>query len=223
MVRRHHLLYTALVAGLACGGTGEPTKPIRMTASAPSLSEEDNICGFNVTPDGSAVISVGSTRRYSASALYCTDWQWHPVNAVWSSNNTAVATVSPVFYGAADATGVGGGQAFIQATFAGRSDGNPLTVVASPPPPPQTTLSVSLSGPSTDVCIGVENTWTATASGGSPPYTYNWEVGYDWQPSHYTSMSYTFWSEGYYRVVAEVYDSANYRYAAYVDVHATGC
>jgi hypothetical protein len=48
---------------------------------------------------------------------------------------------------------------------------NPYRVV--PPPPPPSPLSVSLMGPA-GVTSGVSSTWQAAASGGSPPYTYQW-------------------------------------------------
>ncbi len=50
-----------------------------------------------------------------------------------------------------------------------------------PPPPPPPTYSVSISGPSS-VAANATATWIASASGGVPPYTYEWSSRYPCDP-----------------------------------------
>jgi hypothetical protein len=81
------------------------------------------------------------------------------------------------------------------------------------PPPPPSPPTVSISGPSniyTDYynsCATV--TWTASASGGTPGYSYNWYIGSTFQGSG-SQLSQTYCSyTGYVTVTAVAYDSAS--------------
>lgn len=76
---------------------------------------------------------------------------------------------------AADAAAFGGvHEDLIQDTFAARGVGNPV-----PPPPP----NVTISGP-TNFFEGQSGTFTTSASGGNPPYSYQW---------YYKNQSDTYW------------------------------
>lgn len=53
---------------------------------------------------------------------------------------------------------------------------NALKAVRDPPPPPYTPISASIWGPRS-VKPNVYCTWSATVSGGHPPYRYKWYQG----------------------------------------------
>jgi hypothetical protein len=233
MISKRGLLLGALVALGACGRENSPTTALKAPSDALQTESADWwACRVSIyNQSGSSTFAVGYNWVLGTTLQTCATGSTTPIpNApepsglvYWSSSNTSVATVPSGPSRTAVVSGVGAGSATIYATVYGQngyswSDSRVATVTVPPTP-----LTASLSGPNTDVCIGVSNTWSLSASNGTPPYTYNWQVGGDWQSTHSSSMSYTFWSGGYYRVVGEVYDAASGSYPAYVDVHAISC
>ncbi|MEO8560528.1 MAG: hypothetical protein ABI601_00540 [bacterium] len=90
------------------------------------------------------------------------------------------------------------------------------------------TLNATISGPGTSspgdhVCIGTEYNWSVSASGGTAPYTYDWEFGGSYIGNYTSAASYTFYSGGWYRVSVDVYDATLGRYTPYVYVFAENC
>jgi len=89
-------------------------------------------------------------------------------------------------------------------------------------------FTVTLNGPGDGspgdhVCIGTEYNWTTSISGGTAPFTYNWEIDTDWLSSHGSTLSYTFSSEGWHSVTVEVYDATLSRDAVRHYVFAEYC
>lgn len=86
--------------------------------------------------------------------------------ATWTSLNTSVATVASTGNLTATGHGVGVGQTTLRATIDG-VNGN-MTVTVNLPP-----LGVTISGPQ-QVTLHQSAQYFANASGGVPPYTYEW-------------------------------------------------
>lgn len=90
---------------------------------------------------------------------------------------------------------------------------NPATDASSPPPPPPPgggTFPVSIDGP-TEIQPGATCTWYAFASGGTPPYSYQWSnnytpVGNDY---YYSGSKETGSGGTTFRVRVAVVDAAN--------------
>lgn len=89
--------------------------------------------------------------------------------SAWSSSNTSVATINS----GGTLSAVGAGTATISATVAGKTGSTTVTVVAPPLPPPDTTLVVSISGPSS-IRPSTFCPFYASASNGTAPYEYSW-------------------------------------------------
>jgi hypothetical protein len=90
---------------------------------------------------------------------------------------------------------------------------------------PQADFTATLTGPGNSspgdhVCIGSEYTWSASASGGTSPYTYDFEFAGTYSASHSSTQSYTFSAEGWYRVNVDVYDATAARRTEFVYVYA---
>lgn len=87
--------------------------------------------------------------------------------------------------------------------------------------PVRSDFTATLSGPdgNNHLCLGSEYTWSVSATGGTTPYTYDWEVGGTYTGDHTTSQSYTFSSEGWYRVNVDVYDATTARRTPFVYVY----
>ncbi|HEX2203423.1 MAG TPA: Ig-like domain-containing protein [Longimicrobium sp.] len=135
-----------------------------------------------VTPTGPRLL-VGPTTRVSVSCPAqmevgtsgtCTAYGYDAGNSftsstvsAWSSSNTSRATISSA--GAISA--IASGSVTIAAVVDGVSGSTTVSVVDPPPP-----LKVVINGPSAirpySTC-----TWFAAASGGTPPYTYQWSGG----------------------------------------------
>ncbi len=85
----------------------------------------------------------------------------------------------------------------------------PPTPVPSPTPPPGSSLFVSVSGP-TSGSRGSALNFTASASGGTPPYSYSWQCDYNplagWTPGTQTATC-TYSTSGPHDVKAQVRDS----------------
>lgn len=80
-----------------------------------------------------------------------------------------------------------------------------------PPPPPPGSFSVTLSGPGSGV-TGTPVVFTATATGGTPPYTYGWVWDYNQFVTSYpggpSTNSYAYTSPGNYTLRVRAADSA---------------
>jgi hypothetical protein len=89
--------------------------------------------------------------------------------STWSSSNTSVATISS----GGTVSAVAAGTATISATVGGITGTTSVTVVAPPPPPPDTTLTVSISGPSS-IRSNTFCPFYANPTNGTGPYEYSW-------------------------------------------------
>lgn len=136
---------------------------------------------IDVIPPVSVSMSPPSSISFTTATCATTTWTASAVDGTppytykWYVNNTEVGTGSsysrPVCHNHADFT------LKVVATDAnGTTDNKSRTIDVIPPPPP---LSVSMSGPSsvsftTATCS--TKSWTASASGGTSPYSYKWYV-----------------------------------------------
>ena len=75
--------------------------------------------------------------------------------------------------------------------------------------PPIVAISVGFSSTPISPTLGQAVTFTATASGGTPPYTFNWSFG-DGATASGTSVSHTFAQSGSYNVSITARDSSGY-------------
>jgi len=113
-----------------------------------------------------ATISVGATVALTATIRDQFGNVLPGRVATWSSSNAAVATVTSTGNLTARVDGVGEGQATIQATIDGINGSSTITVNVPP-------LAVSISGPQ-QLMLHESGQYFANASGGVPPYTYEW-------------------------------------------------
>jgi Big-like domain-containing protein len=119
------------------------------------------LSSISVTPNPTSV-ARGYTRQLTATAYDQYGATMSGVTFTWSSSNTSLATVSSTGL----VTGVNLGGVTISASSGGVSGSSSVTVTTPP-------LSVSLSGPQY-VSLHTSSQYTASASGGTPPYTYEW-------------------------------------------------
>ncbi|HET7230511.1 MAG TPA: Ig-like domain-containing protein [Longimicrobium sp.] len=113
-----------------------------------------------VTPS-SANVYKGGTTQLTAKAYDQYGYQMS-ASFTWGTSNSSVATVSSTGL----VSGVNLGSATITASSLGKSGSSSITVVNPP-------LSASLSGPQY-VSLHTSSQYTASASGGTGPYTYEW-------------------------------------------------
>jgi len=139
-----------------------------------------------VTPS-SANVYQGGTTALTAKAYDQYGYQMS-ASFTWSSSNTSVATVGSTGV----VSGVSLGSATIFASSLGKTGSASVTVVNPP-------LSVGISGPQY-VSLHASSQYTASASGGTGPYTYEWRsrqgsggTWYSWSGWFSTgSSNYTF-------------------------------
>jgi hypothetical protein len=115
-------------------------------------------------------VYLGGTRQLTATAKDQYGAAMSGYSFSWSSSNTAVATVSS----SGVVSAVSAGSATITATSGAKSGSASVTVSAAPP-------STSVSGPSS-LQRYQSAQFTASTSGGSAPYTYQWRTrtGSNW-------------------------------------------
>lgn len=146
---------------------------------------------ISVTPNPTSVV-LGGQRQLTASAFDQYGAPMSGVSFTWSSSSAGVATVS----GSGLVTGVALGSASVTASSGGVSGSSSVSVVSPP-------LSVWISGKQY-VARYESAQYTASASGGTTPYTYQWRsrqgTAYSWgtwqnwystgsTPSTYASIS----------------------------------
>ncbi|HEX8905198.1 MAG TPA: Ig-like domain-containing protein, partial [Longimicrobiaceae bacterium] len=116
---------------------------------------------YVVVSPNPATVYKGYTRQMTAKAFDQYGWEMG-ATFTWTSSNTSVAPVSS----SGVVSGANVGSATVSATASGVTGS--ATVNVSLPP-----LTVSLSGPQY-VARYTSSQYTATASGGTGPYTYQW-------------------------------------------------
>jgi PKD domain-containing protein/List-Bact-rpt repeat protein len=169
---------------------------------------------------GPCQLSIGTA--YSLSDSETIPLSTHP-GATWNLNTTSIGTsadanvpitwtpTSPCNNCTLSVT-VNGSSASLPVTISNASPTPPPTPIPTPgPPPPSGGLSVSVSGPSSG-SKGTPLTYTATASGGTPPYSYQWQCDYNplgafTQQGQTATCSYA--ASGNHNVKAVVRDSAS--------------
>ena len=151
-----------LIAGC---GKDSPTKPPVVTPTVASVT---------VNP-ASALLEVGGTQRFTASARASDGSTVSGVTFSWSSNNTSVVTINA----SGVATAVSAGTSTIRATGNGVSS-SPVTVTVTQPPVTRITVSPSSAQ---QMNVGEQRTFTATAftAGGSErdDVTFTWSSSDD--------------------------------------------
>ncbi len=123
------------------------------------------------------------------------------VPITWSTSNAAVVPISTYSWSTQDATvhGQALGSAVITASGGGKSAHFTVNVIPRP-------LSVSLSG-STLVTLGSAGSWTASASEGTPPYSFRWFVDGVQQGGNTSGFGWGFGVAGYYQIGVQVTDA----------------
>jgi hypothetical protein len=127
---------SGLVRGLAAGGVNIIARNRTVTGSAPltvTASDPTTIPVASVAVAlASSTLNPGQTTQATATTLDANGSVLSGRAIAWSTNNTAVATVSS----AGLVTAVASGNVLIAATSEGKSGNAPLTVQSTPPPPP---------------------------------------------------------------------------------------
>jgi PKD repeat protein len=163
-------------------GSDTETKPGYITVNQTptvTISGNLNICGAGNSTTLTADVS-GGTPTYT--------YDWSPSTAPGTaSNNTFTAT--------------GAGTVAVAVTDSLGCTGRAKTIVAVKSPP-----TVNITG-NTTFCEGSSTTLTANASGGTPPYTYDWSPST--APGEYVDNTYTATGEG--TVAVTITDSAGCR------------
>ena len=136
--RKHVVSYIALlVAGglliTGCGGKDSPTGP----TTTPQPPPAPTVSTIEVSPT-SALLEVGKTQRFTATAKASNGSTVSGVTIAWSSSNTAVATITNTGV----ATAVAAGTTTIRATGNGISS-TQVTVTVTVPPVTRVTVSPS--------------------------------------------------------------------------------
>lgn len=154
---------SAIAMLLLAAGCGEPAAD-GVTPTAPRLL---------IGPTTRVTVSCPAQMETGTSGT-CTAYGYDAGNSftsstvsAWSSGNTSRATISSA--GAISA--ISSGSVTITAVVDG-VPGSTSVLVVNPPPP----LAVTISGPSA-IRPNSTCTWFAVASGGTPPYTYQWSGG----------------------------------------------
>jgi uncharacterized protein YjdB len=127
---------SGLVRGMAPGSVNVLARNKTVTGTAPltvTASDSTIIPVASVTVAlASSTLNPGQTTQATARTLDANGNVLTGRAIAWSTNNTAVATVSS----AGVVTAVASGSALIVATSEGKSGNSPLTVQSTPPPPP---------------------------------------------------------------------------------------
>jgi hypothetical protein len=127
---------SGLVRGVAPGSVNVLARNKTVTGTAPltvTASDSTIIPVASVTVAlASSTLNPGQTTQATARTLDANGNVLTGRAIAWSTNNTAVATVSS----AGVVTAVASGSALIVATSEGKSGNSPLTVQSTPPPPP---------------------------------------------------------------------------------------
>jgi hypothetical protein len=169
----------AIMAVAGCGdkaGNGlSPTEPLLLVGPTASVSVScptQMETGTSGTCDAYGYDSNGTYTNSNESS--------------WSSSNTGVATITST----GQISAVGAGTATITAVIDGVAGSTTVTVVN----PSSTPLSVTIDGP-THIRPNTQCAWWASASGGTPGYTYSWSGGtgsaYDYE--YYAQSSSSFY------------------------------
>ncbi|HEX6369954.1 MAG TPA: Ig-like domain-containing protein [Longimicrobium sp.] len=152
----------AFIYATVAGVTGWSYISVYYTAVLTSVS---------VSPTPTTVYTGGS-RQLTATAKDQWGYTMSGQTFSWSSSNTAAATVS----GSGVVSAVAPGSATITASAGGKSGSASVTVANAP-------VSTSVSGPSS-VARYQSAQYTASASGGTPGYSYQWRTrqgnAYSW-------------------------------------------
>ena len=162
----HSVMVEAVNVGTTTiyASTGGMTRSVNLTViAAPVVST------VQVTPSPVS-LQVGQSRQLTAKAYDQYGQLMSGKTATWSIDHSSIATLSS----GGSLQGVSLGSTTARATVDG------VTGTASVTVQPQ--LSVSISGPLTVNSPG-QQTWTATASGGSGTYTYRWSVEWNTSPT----------------------------------------
>jgi len=117
---------TAIVAGCLLVASCQPLPTADSAGDLQAARGGAGVKSVTVSPS-SATIQAGATVQLVATTKPASS-----ATFVWSSSNTAVATVTQTGL----VTGVAPGSAEIRATTAGRTGRSQITVTAPPPPPP---------------------------------------------------------------------------------------
>jgi hypothetical protein len=154
----------------------EPPTQSPVVAHPMPRTEANSECDVvDVQPDEVITIYRGLQQRYRAYRWNCYEMVWVNTQVDWSSDNTAVATVTPggnfLEGWWADATGVGAGTTLIRGTFGAASDASTLTVLVP--------YAVNISGPA-NIMRYQSAQYTANVSGGNSPYSYQWRTREGW-------------------------------------------
>jgi trimeric autotransporter adhesin len=148
----------------ACGGghNGGNSSAAPMAPTAPTAP---TLVSIAVTP-AAASVKTGATQQFTATGMYSDQsTKILTTSAMWSSSNTAIATISTASGSQGLATAAGAGSASIVATDGTiMSPGVPLTVTAVAPtaaPAPPTALTATAASSSQ-----INLTWTASTTAG---------------------------------------------------------
>ncbi len=144
------LVFIGGLMTVGCGGKDSPTGP----TTTPPPTPAPTVSRIEVSPT-SASLEVGKTQRFTATAKASNGSTVSGVTIVWSSSNTAVATITNTGV----ATAVAAGTATIRATGNGISSA-PVTITVTNPP--VATVTVSPFAPQ-QMNVGDMVTFRATA------------------------------------------------------------
>jgi uncharacterized protein YjdB len=120
-----------------------------VTVNGPAQPPQPTVASVTIAP-GSASGAVGDSGQFTATVTDNTGAVMTNQAVTWSSDNTAVFTVTSA--GVAHAMGAGSGT--LTATAGGKSAAASITVSGTTPPPPATAASVSLSPASISLTTG---------------------------------------------------------------------
>ncbi len=163
-------------------GTGSATPELTATSNVVSVTVNDLP---TVSIDVGQTLDVGQSQTFTATVTGGTG----PFNYQWYLNGNPVETNSPTYtYTAVAGDEQSGASIYVNITdsFQNNATSNTTTVTVNPLP----TVSINIGQSSQTLDIGQNQTFTATVTGGTGPFNYQWYL--NGNPVETNSPTYTY-------------------------------